>query len=397
LITGSCDYDLLSLCLARVTSTGHLDNTFGYGGGMAKLRLSGFQFPGGVTPVAVRQDGKVLLSASCTQDFALGIYEVCIVRLLENGDIDPTFGSRSTPGWFISSYGGFVGVGRVMSVDNQQRILLAGACSENGSNSLFCAVRLTADGLADESYGQSAFPGLAFVPTSLHISGNPAAALQVDGALVIAGTCKEKGNPLDNGQFCVARLLANGSIDTTFGANGAGYVGSAVRGYIDHANAVASQRDGGVVVAGYCNAPIGSSTTHAIDFCAARFTGPHASASCALNVDGNGLTQADSDTLLIIRYLLGFRGDALTTGAVGRNPTRTGQTLENYLATLDLDADGDGQALAMTDGLLILRAMLGLTGTALTQGATNASHPNVRNAQQILTWIESTHGVACLP
>ena len=51
----------------------------------------------------------------------------------------------------------------------------------------------------------------------------------------------------------------------------------------------------------------------------------------------------------------------------------------------------------MTDGLLMLRAMLGLTGTALTQGATNAAHPNVRNAQQILTWIENTHGVACLP
>ena len=51
----------------------------------------------------------------------------------------------------------------------------------------------------------------------------------------------------------------------------------------------------------------------------------------------------------------------------------------------------------MTDGLLLIRAMLGLAGDALTAGATNAAHPNVRNAQQILSWIESTHGVACLP
>jgi hypothetical protein len=51
----------------------------------------------------------------------------------------------------------------------------------------------------------------------------------------------------------------------------------------------------------------------------------------------------------------------------------------------------------MTDGLLILRAMLGLSGDALVAGARNASHPNVRDAKQILTWIESTHGVACLP
>ena len=103
------------------------------------------------------------------------------------------------------------------------------------------------------------------------------------------------------------------------------------------------------------------------------------------------------DALLISRYLLGFRGTALTNGAVGPNPTRTGQALEDYLGALNLDVDGDGAALATTDGLLLLRAMLGLTGTALTQGATNVAHPNVRNAQQILTWIEDTHGVACLP
>jgi hypothetical protein len=47
--------------------------------------------------------------------------------------------------------------------------------------------------------------------------------------------------------------------------------------------------------------------------------------------------------------------------------------------------------------LLILRAMLGLSGDALVAGARNASHPNVRDAKQILTWIELTHGVACLP
>lgn len=124
---------------------------------------------------------------------------------------------------------------------------------------------------------------------------------------------------------------------------------------------------------------------------------PYASATCSLNVDGSLATHVLSDGVLVLRYLLGLRGAALTTGALGPNPTRTGQALEDHLASLNLDADGDGQALAMTDGLLILRAMLGLTGTALTQGATNASHPNVRNAQQILTWIESTHGVACLP
>ncbi len=125
--------------------------------------------------------------------------------------------------------------------------------------------------------------------------------------------------------------------------------------------------------------------------------GPYSPLTCALNADANQTIDPATDALLLTRYLLGYRGEALTTGALGKNPTRTGQALEDYLASLNLDVDGDGQALAMTDGLLMLRAMLGLTGDALTQGATNASHPNVRNAQQILTWIENTHGVACLP
>ncbi len=62
--------------------------------------------------------------------------------------------------------------------------------------------------------------------------------------------------------------------------------------------------------------------------------------------------------------------------------------------------DGDGESLAMTDGLLMLRAMLGLSGDALTAGATgrpSAAYPTLRSAQQILLWIESTHAVACLP
>jgi len=136
--------------------------------------------------------------------------------------------------------------------------------------------------------------------------------------------------------------------------------------------------------------------------CMARLrSGPYDASACALNSDANNGVQAGSDGQLIVRYLLGLRGAALTNSAVGSNPGRTNAEIETYLADLlaqgKLDADGDGQSLAMTDGLLILRAMLGLTGDALTAGAVNTAHPNARNAQQILSWIESTHGVACLP
>lgn len=96
-----------------------------------------------------------------------------------------------------------------------------------------------------------------------------------------------------------------------------------------------------------------------------------------LNIDNsNSATQykAGSDGVLLLRYLLGFRGLALSTGAVGTmgtQPLRTDTQIEAHINTYmsRFDVDGDGQVLAMTDGLMIVRRLLGLSGTALTAGA----------------------------
>ena len=54
-----------------------------------------------------------------------------------------------------------------------------------------------------------------------------------------------------------------------------------------------------------------------------------------LDVDGNGTYSATTDGLLILRYLLGLRGAALINGAVGANPTRgSSSTIEAYLSAL---------------------------------------------------------------
>ena len=80
---------------------------------------------------------------------------------------------------------------------------------------------------------------------------------------------------------------------------------------------------------------------------------------------------AATDGLLIMRYLLGFRDAALTTGALGGSPTRDAAQIAAYLGGLgtQLDVDGDGTVHALTDGVLILRRLLGLSGAALTSGA----------------------------
>jgi hypothetical protein len=51
-----------------------------------------------------------------------------------------------------------------------------------------------------------------------------------------------------------------------------------------------------------------------------------------LDADGNGVIDATTDGLLVLRYLAGFRGSALTANALGAPPRRTDAQIENYLS-----------------------------------------------------------------
>ena len=91
-----------------------------------------------------------------------------------------------------------------------------------------------------------------------------------------------------------------------------------------------------------------------------------------LDIDADGSYDALTDGLLVIRYLFGLSGAALTDNAIGSGATRAdaeeiASCLSGLLPLLDVDADGQPDAL--TDGLLIVRYLFGLRGTPLVQGA----------------------------
>ena len=91
-----------------------------------------------------------------------------------------------------------------------------------------------------------------------------------------------------------------------------------------------------------------------------------------LDVDGNGIVDTSTDGMLILRYLFGIRGPALVAGTVDPGGTRT--TPDEVTSYLDqaaptmLDVDINGNSHAHSDGLLILRFMMGLRGDALIAG-----------------------------
>jgi hypothetical protein len=93
-----------------------------------------------------------------------------------------------------------------------------------------------------------------------------------------------------------------------------------------------------------------------------------------LNIDNSdAATTYDpaTDGVLLMRYLLGYRGAALVANAQGIGASlRDSMQIENHVSTslAPLDVDGDGETLALTDGVMILRRLLN-PGAAITNAA----------------------------
>jgi len=94
---------------------------------------------------------------------------------------------------------------------------------------------------------------------------------------------------------------------------------------------------------------------------------------CVLNsfdIDDNHAYDPVTDGMLILRYLFGLRNPALTVNALAGNANRLPDAIEPYLDKIAslLDVDGDTHRDPLTDGLLIVRYMMGVRSPALTAG-----------------------------
>jgi len=106
-------------------------------------------------------------------------------------------------------------------------------------------------------------------------------------------------------------------------------------------------------------------------------TNPKSRFSCksgcfSFDVDENLEAQPLTDGLLVIRHLFGFSGDSLTSGAVSGDANRdASEAIAGYLtdANSELDIDGDGESKPLTDGLLLIRYLFGFSGDSLISGA----------------------------
>ena len=190
--------------------------------------------------VAVQADGKMLVAGSVgtatDQDFAL-------VRYNANGHLDTSF---SGDGKERTSFGPGLDQARAMVVQSDGKIIVVGT-AHNGSNLDFAVARYNTDGSLDASFDGD---GKLSIALGARNDTPKSVALQADGKIVVVGDTQVL-NPADQlygTAMAAVRLNVDGSLDTSFRGTGK-YVYP--RTMDSHAEDVAIQADGKIVIVGY--------------------------------------------------------------------------------------------------------------------------------------------------
>ena len=233
-VAGSClNGNTYNFCLARYSASGTLDVSFNGTGKVITAIGSG---NAAAYSVALQPDGKIVVAGRCSNGTNT---DFCLARYLASGALDVSLNSTGT---VITTIGSGGDVARGVALQPDGKIVLAGYCS-NGTSSDFCLARYLASGTLDVSFNGS---GTVITPIGVGDDYAISLALQPDGKIIVAGVCSNGANS----DFCLARYLANGTFDTSF--NSTGKVITPIGSSDDYGYSVALQPDGKIVVAGYC-------------------------------------------------------------------------------------------------------------------------------------------------
>lgn len=299
---GEAEADGADLALARYNRDGSLDESFGEGGTV----LTTFEPSNvaGASAVVIQSDGKIIVGGhtgtGTDADFALA-------RYLPDGELDESFGDGGQVTTPISAVTDWL---LALAVQPDGKLVAAGYSYESLSRGHIALARYNRDGSLDSSFDGDGIVVASFLPPGMvgeqllvqrggrllvagiggvsRFNGDGSldrtfgeggwarsgrvvprtAAIQADGKILVIGTVSS-GRPA-TGDFGVARLTANGRLDTTYGRRG-----TVVTGFSSGSDDVPEDgvllADGKLVVAGMTGPRAGPETWGPWDFAVARY------------------------------------------------------------------------------------------------------------------------------
>ena len=222
----------------RLTPDGVLDTSFGSGGLVTTAILDKSQ----AVACAPQSDEKLIVVGNAKKD-QVGLYDwdAALVGYNYDGSLNKCIGDVRCRrgGIVVTDIIGGSGVDDV-AIQSDDKVVVVGT-SEIAGPATFYALRFTADGFVDNSFGTD---GFAFIPIE-GANGNSADAVAIHGDGIVLG-----GYVLfDGGDVAVLiRLDANGDLDPDFGD--LGLVAANFPGYSCEFADIAVDRDGYIVAAG---------------------------------------------------------------------------------------------------------------------------------------------------
>jgi uncharacterized delta-60 repeat protein len=206
--------DIYRQGIARLNFDGSLDTTFDSGAGTTvTVGGNGNAY---VVTTALQPDGKILIGGN------FNIYDGTdrnyVARLNSDGSLDATFDPGNVASQPV----------RAIVVQPDGKILVAGDYISYGTDRTFIA-RLNSDGSLDAGF----HPAATYFPSILTL------ALQPDGKVIIGGEFQDYAG---TGRNFIARLNANGSLDTSFDSS------AGTNGVI---SSLVLQPDGKIIATGY--------------------------------------------------------------------------------------------------------------------------------------------------
>jgi uncharacterized delta-60 repeat protein len=272
----------LAFGMARYTSNGQLDTSFGNGGKV----ITNVQNLAGIRGISMQNDGKIIAVGYTKQ-----ISDFVVVRYTNNGLLDTSFGGGD--GIVITDFFGDTDIATAVKLQSDGKVLVAGSAVDADLLVDFAIARYNIDGSLDTTFngiglktiftecgpemsgcgidalgiqpdGKIAVVGSnddiylarfntdgsqlgGVIPTNVGGSSDKAFSLAIDlvGGIFVAGSTISAGNE----DFFVAKYQSSGTLDTTFD-DGDGIVTTNLGSNSDIGHAIAFQPNGGIIVGG---------------------------------------------------------------------------------------------------------------------------------------------------